>query len=151
MRFSRQEYWSGLPCPPPGDLPDPGMDPTPLMPAMLAGGFFTSWATWEVHKKVVNFVECFFCIYGYNHLISFSVFWHDKLHYLKMLNQPCRPGINATQLWCIILLFIVGSDLLIFCWEFYIYVYERLMYSFIFFWCIFLVLLLGKCWSYRMS
>ena len=27
MEFSRQEYWSGLPCPSPGDLPDPGMDP----------------------------------------------------------------------------------------------------------------------------
>ena len=26
--FSRQEYWSGLPCPPPGDLPDPGIEPT---------------------------------------------------------------------------------------------------------------------------
>jgi len=37
--FSRQEYWSGLPCPPPGDLPDPGVKPT--FPA-LAGGFFTT-------------------------------------------------------------------------------------------------------------
>ena len=27
MGFSRQEYWSGLPCPPPGDLPDPGIEP----------------------------------------------------------------------------------------------------------------------------
>ena len=27
MRFSRQEYWSGLPCPPPGDLPNPGTEP----------------------------------------------------------------------------------------------------------------------------
>ena len=27
MEFSRQEYWSGLPCPPPGDLPDPGIKP----------------------------------------------------------------------------------------------------------------------------
>ena len=27
MRFSRQEYWSGLPCPPPGDLPNPGIKP----------------------------------------------------------------------------------------------------------------------------
>ena len=27
MRFSRQEYWSGLPCPPSGDLPDPGIKP----------------------------------------------------------------------------------------------------------------------------
>ena len=30
MGFSRQEYWSGLPCPPPGDLPDPGIEPMPL-------------------------------------------------------------------------------------------------------------------------
>ena len=27
MGFSRQEYWSGLPCPPPGDLPNPGIEP----------------------------------------------------------------------------------------------------------------------------
>ena len=31
MGFSRQEYWSGLPCPPPGDLPDPGTESAPLM------------------------------------------------------------------------------------------------------------------------
>ena len=39
MGFSRQEYWSGLPVPSPGDLPDPGIKPT--LPA-LAGGFFTT-------------------------------------------------------------------------------------------------------------
>ena len=39
MEFSRQEYWSGFPCPPPGDLPDPGIKPMSLSPA-LAGGFF---------------------------------------------------------------------------------------------------------------
>ena len=39
MGFSRQEYWSGLPCPSPGDLPDPGINPS--SPA-LAGGFFTA-------------------------------------------------------------------------------------------------------------
>ena len=44
MGFSRQEYWSGLPCPPPGDLPDPGFEPASLSPA-LAGGFFTTGAT----------------------------------------------------------------------------------------------------------
>ena len=44
MGFPRQEYWSGLPFPPPGDLPDPGMGST--SPA-LAGGFFICWATWE--------------------------------------------------------------------------------------------------------
>ena len=38
MGFSRQEHWSGLPCPPPGDLPHPGIEPK--SPA-LAGRFFT--------------------------------------------------------------------------------------------------------------
>ena len=37
MRFSRQEYWSGLPCPPLGDLPDPGIEPmSPMSPALQA-------------------------------------------------------------------------------------------------------------------
>ena len=40
MGFSRQEYWSGLPCPPAGDLPDPGIEPKSLESPALAGGFF---------------------------------------------------------------------------------------------------------------
>ena len=47
--FSRQEYWSGLPFPPPGDLPKPGTEPK--SPAW-AGGFFTTSATWEAHGSV---------------------------------------------------------------------------------------------------
>ena len=48
MGFPRQEYWSGLPCPPPGDLPDSGTEPaSPISPA-LANRFFTTSATWEV-------------------------------------------------------------------------------------------------------
>ena len=39
MGFSRQEDWSGLPCPPPGDLPDPGIEPISHMSPALAGGF----------------------------------------------------------------------------------------------------------------
>ena len=39
MGFSRQEHWSGLPCPPPGDLPNPGIEPAS---PTLAGGFFTA-------------------------------------------------------------------------------------------------------------
>ena len=38
MGFSRQEYWSKLPCPPPGGLPDPGTKPTSLMSPALAMG-----------------------------------------------------------------------------------------------------------------
>ena len=37
MGFSRQEFWSGLPCPPPGDLPDPGIEPVSLRLPALAG------------------------------------------------------------------------------------------------------------------
>ena len=48
MRFSRQEYWSGLLCPTPGDLPKPGIQPASLMSLTLAGGFFTTSATWEI-------------------------------------------------------------------------------------------------------
>ena len=47
MEFFRQEYWSGLPRPPPEDLRDLGIELSPLMPPALAGGFFTSSATWE--------------------------------------------------------------------------------------------------------
>ena len=47
MGFSRQEYWSGLLCPPPGDLPDPGIEPASLTSAALAGRLVTTSATWE--------------------------------------------------------------------------------------------------------
>ena len=46
MGFSRKEYWSGLPCPPPGDLPKPGIKSESLMSPVLAGRFFTTSATW---------------------------------------------------------------------------------------------------------
>ena len=49
MGFSKQEYWSQLPCPSPGDLPDPGTELSSLTYAALAGGFFTTSATWEAH------------------------------------------------------------------------------------------------------
>ena len=42
MEFSRQEYWSGLPFPTPGDLPDPEIEPASLESPALAGRFFTT-------------------------------------------------------------------------------------------------------------
>ena len=45
--LSRQEYWNGLSCPPPGDLPGPGMEPVSLMSPTSAGKFFTNSAMWE--------------------------------------------------------------------------------------------------------
>ena len=52
--FSRQEYWSGLPCPPPGDLPNPRINPASLMSPPLASGFFTTRATWEALSLLIG-------------------------------------------------------------------------------------------------
>ena len=65
--FSRQKYWNGLPRPPPGDLPDPGIKPTSLVSPALAGRFFTTSATWEAQplqsyqKWIINthITRCF--------------------------------------------------------------------------------------------
>ena len=47
MGFSRQEYWRGLPCPPPWDLPSPRTEPMSPECLALAGRFFTTSTTWE--------------------------------------------------------------------------------------------------------
>ena len=47
MGFSRQEYWHGLPCPSPGALPNPGIEPKSHISPELAGGFFATSTTWE--------------------------------------------------------------------------------------------------------
>ena len=56
MGFTRQEYWSGLPCLSPGDLPNPGIETASLMSLALEGRFFTTSATWEAQpylRKVI--------------------------------------------------------------------------------------------------
>ena len=77
--FSRQEYWSGLPCPSPGDFPNPGIEPVSLRSPALAGGFFTTSATWEAPVKVCTKVkvqtrhvlqECITNFAGYTRLIK---------------------------------------------------------------------------------
>ena len=47
MEFSRQEYWSVLPCPPQGDLPNTKIAPMFLTSPVLAGGFFNTSTNWE--------------------------------------------------------------------------------------------------------
>ena len=56
MGFSSQER-SGLPSPPLGDLPDPGIEPMSLKSPALAGRFFTTSATWEAHNIVPFHVQ----------------------------------------------------------------------------------------------
>ena len=57
LEFPRPEYWSGLPFPPPGDLPDPGIKPASSESPALTGMFFTTSTTWEAHCKLLK-VTC---------------------------------------------------------------------------------------------
>ena len=63
MAFSRQEYWSRSPCPPPGDLPNPGMEPVSLMsPALPHWLFFTTSTTWEACAGITTVENWLFLI-----------------------------------------------------------------------------------------
>ena len=57
MRFSRQEYWSGLSCLSPGDLSDPGIEPLSLESPALAGRFFTNSTTQEALTQLVTYPQ----------------------------------------------------------------------------------------------
>ena len=70
MGFPRQDYGSGLPCPPPGDLPKPGIEPSS---PTLAGRFFTTSITWEAHRLTV------FSQIKFN-LIQQTFVNHKKIH-----------------------------------------------------------------------
>ena len=54
MEFSREEYWSGLPFPSPGDLPDSGIELVSLASPALADRFFTTSTTWEAHTHNIT-------------------------------------------------------------------------------------------------
>ena len=93
MGFSRQRYWSGLPCLPPGHLPDPGIKPTSLKSPALAGGFFTTSTTWEALGFMVPFYFdylaspdfCFsaeFTGASYTCLLQIGISWGSRLYFL---------------------------------------------------------------------
>ena len=56
LGFFRQEYWNGLPCPPPRDLLDPGIELTSASP-VLAHGFVTTSATWEARTVGITILK----------------------------------------------------------------------------------------------
>ena len=64
MGFPSQEYWSGLPFPSPRDLPDPETEPMSLASPTLAGGFFTTSATWAAQ------IKCYIVVIYQHHPLS---------------------------------------------------------------------------------
>ena len=96
--FSRQKYWSGLPCPPPGDLSNLGIKPTSFPSPALAGGLCTTRATWEAHARVCV-LSCFSCVW------FFATLW-------TIVNQaPLSMGFSR-QKYCSGLPFPTPGDLL---------------------------------------
>ena len=76
--FSRQEYWSGLPCPPPGGLLHSGTELVSLMFPALAGGSFTTSATWEAHIYVCVCTYFLKAAFG-----SYSWHWREDQKLVK--------------------------------------------------------------------
>ena len=101
MGFSRQEYWSGLLCLPPGDLPDPGTEPASLTSPALADKLFTTSATWEAH---VYLCLCeFICLSIHPstpHLYPVICLWHIGCFqsWLTVNNTAVNTGM-LTSLW----------------------------------------------------
>ena len=86
MGFSRQEYRSGFPCPPPGDLPDPGIEPTSAASPALTTGFFTTSTIWEAQVRL------------YSHLkdLAFVLSLGKKIYLSRFLNT-CWNSSVLTQ------------------------------------------------------
>ena len=91
MGFSRQEYWSWLPFPLPGDLPDPGVKPMSFSPPALGGGFFITSTTGEApiceytltncpSENCINLCECMLSCFSHVWLKTTNV-WSLYLMY----------------------------------------------------------------------
>ena len=81
MVFPRQEYWSGLPFPSPGDLPDPGIEPT--SPA-LAGGFFTT----EPPGKPSGYISTI----KRKEILIHAITWMNTEDFHADWNKPVKKG-----------------------------------------------------------
>ena len=108
MGFSRQEYWSGLPCPPPGDLPDPGIESAS---SALAGGFFTieppGKPRLQVSEKEFSHLPVEFCPLLYPESCDFPSMnvafltspWHMRVtllpHATSDLGKAWRRGLGS--------------------------------------------------------
>ena len=94
MGFSRQEYWSGLPCPSPSYLPNPGVKSMSLMSPALAGGFFTTSATWEaLLSHNAGRTRCQFCFFT-------AVSWpKNKLYQIIYCKPHISPSSLLAMLW----------------------------------------------------
>ena len=97
MGFSRQEYWSGLSCPPPGDLPSPGIKPVSLMSLVLAGRFFATSTIWETHLfQVLALSASMSVIYSSRVFTSNSICFREE-EKPPHNSPPCCSGCSQLR------------------------------------------------------
>ena len=109
MGFSRQEYWDGLPCPPPGDLSDPGIKP--VCPALQADSLLlshlgspnTSFSHFScsVVSKFCDLMDCSTPIFPVHHQFLEPAQTHvhqvdDAIQTSHPLSFPCPPAFNLS-------------------------------------------------------
>ena len=114
MGFSKQEYWSGLPCSHPGELPNPGIELKSLMSPALAGWLFTTSATWEawMPERVIanwqNFGQLLLALFFIAHFFMRQLQECEQYVYsrpekvicvvVKMMNsESVRPSATSQQ------------------------------------------------------
>ena len=96
MGFPRQEYWSGLPFPTPGALPDPGIETASLAFPAQAGGFFTSAPPGKPHF-IYSSMHKYICTYIVKAMFFLVVMYGCESWTIK--KTECRR-IDAFELWC---------------------------------------------------
>ena len=92
MELSRQEHWSGLPYPPPRDLPNPGIELMSLMSPVLARRFFTTSTPWEVQPGLPTQIPLL-C----NRNLPLSVGQHLQLTYDLTLKDKNSEDSGETR------------------------------------------------------
>ena len=79
LEFSRQEHWSGVSFPTPGDLPDPVMEPVSLVSPTLVGRFFTTSATWEaLYKPIITLLKLLDLLKIIQLELNYSFYWAER-------------------------------------------------------------------------
>ena len=105
VEFPRQEYWSGLTFPTPGDLPDPGIKTATGASPLLADGFFTTSSTWQAPKVcvlVLSHVQLFASPWTVAHQAPLSVEFSRHKYWSGLPFTPpghlLSPGIKLSSL-----------------------------------------------------
>ena len=108
--ISRQEYRSGLPCPSPRNLPDPGIEPLSLMSPALTGRFFSTSTTWSLVVTVHRVTKSRSWLKQLTHAYTQTTNYRREiiLYSLKYLLITCL-GVMNKILWNLIIKIISGK------------------------------------------